>query len=33
MGMLFNVSMLWLDDDCAEDIDKLAEIMVDGVFK
>lgn len=32
-GMLFNVSMLWLDDDCAEDIDRLAEIMVDSVFK
>lgn len=32
-GMLFNVSMVWLDDDCTEDVEKLASIMVEGIYK
>lgn len=31
-GMLFNVSMRWLEDDCAESIDDLAEVIVDAIY-
>ena len=31
-GMLFNVSMAWLDDDCNEDINSLAEMIVDAIY-
>ena len=31
-GMLFNVSMAWLENDCAEDADSLAESMVGAIF-
>ena len=30
-GMLFNVSMAWLDNDCKEDIDTLAETIVSAI--
>ncbi len=31
-GMLFNVSMAWLDNDCKEDIDTLAETIVSAIY-
>lgn len=31
-GMLFNVSMAWLDNDCKEDINSLAEIIVNAIL-
>lgn len=31
-GMLFNVSMKWLDEDCKEDRNKLAELIVDSIY-
>lgn len=31
-GMLFNVSMAWLDNDCAEDINFLAETIVNAIY-
>ncbi len=31
-GMLFNVSMAWLAEDCAESEDALAEIVVDSIY-
>ncbi len=31
-GMLFNVSMEWLDNDCAESIDSLAQDIVDAIY-
>lgn len=31
-GMLFNVSMAWLDDDCKEEIDLLAETIVNAIY-
>lgn len=30
--MLFNVSMEWLDNDCAESIDSLAQDIVDAIY-
>lgn len=31
-GMLFNVSMAWLDDDCRESVDELAKTLVDAIY-
>lgn len=31
-GMLFNVSMAWLDEDCAERIEELAEVIVSAIY-
>ena len=31
-GMLFNVSMAWLDNDCADDVGLLADMMVDAIY-
>ena len=31
-GMLFNVSMAWLDNDCADDVGFLADMMVDAIY-
>lgn len=31
-GMLFNVSMAWLDNDCAEDINSLAETIINAIY-
>lgn len=31
-GMVFNVSMLWLDNDCADSIETLAETMIDAIY-
>ncbi len=31
-GMLFNVSMLWLDGDCEEPIDKLSNMIVNAIY-
>ena len=31
-GMLFNVSMAWLDNDCKDDIDTLAELIVNAIY-
>lgn len=31
-GMLFNISMAWLDNDCAEDIDVLANLVVSAIY-
>ncbi len=31
-GMLFNVSMAWLDGDCAEPVDGLAQMIVDAIY-
>ncbi len=31
-GMLFNVSMEWLDNDCKEDINSLAEMIVNAIY-
>lgn len=32
-GMLFNISMRWLDNNCEEDEKKLAEIIVNAIYK
>ena len=31
-GMLFNVSMAWLDNGCKEPIETLAQMMVDAIY-
>lgn len=31
-GMLFNVSMAYLDNDCADDVTALADMMVDAIY-
>lgn len=31
-GMLFNVSMAWLDNDCKDDIDSLAEMFINAIY-
>lgn len=31
-GMLFNVSMAWLDNDCKEEINALAETVLDAIY-
>ena len=31
-GMLFNVSMAWLDNDCKEDIKDIAEMIVNAIL-
>ena len=31
-GMLYNVSMRWLENDCAEDIPALAALIVDAIY-
>lgn len=31
-GLLFNVSMAWLDSDCAEPIENLAELIVNAIY-
>lgn len=31
-GMLFNVSMAWLDDDCADPVDALSELIVNAIY-
>ncbi len=31
-GMLFNVSMAWLDNDCKDDINTLAEMIVSAIY-
>lgn len=31
-GMLFNMSMAWLDGDCKEEIDDLARTLVDAIY-
>lgn len=31
-GMVFNVSMLWLENDCADSIDGLAETMINAIY-
>lgn len=31
-GMLFNVSMAWLDNDCADDPADLARLIVDSIY-
>ena len=31
-GMLFNVSMAWLDNDCEEDVGALADLMVNAIY-
>ena len=31
-GMLFNVSMAWLDDDCEDDISALADTLVNAIM-
>lgn len=31
-GMLFNVSMAWLDRDCAEEIPALADTIVNAIY-
>lgn len=31
-GMLFNVSMAWLDNDCRDDINSLAEMIVNAIY-
>ena len=31
-GMLFNVSMAWLDNGCEEDINSLAEMIVNAIY-
>ena len=32
-GMLFNVSMRWLDDGCAAPTDELARVIVDAIYR
>lgn len=31
-GMLFNVSMAWLDSDCKESVDAIAELFVSSIY-
>ncbi len=31
-GMIFNVSMAWLDNDCKEPIEKLAQTVVNAIY-
>ena len=31
-GMLFNVSMAWLDNDCADDINTIADTIIDAIY-
>ncbi len=31
-GMLFNVSMAWLDNDCSESIETLAQTFIDAIY-
>ncbi len=31
-GLVFNVSMAWLDNDCRESIDSLAEMIIDTIY-
>lgn len=31
-GMLYNVSMVWLDGDCSEPIEELAEMIVSAIY-
>lgn len=31
-GMLFNVSMAWLDDDCKENINDIADMIVSSIY-
>ena len=31
-GMLFNVSMAWLDNDCEEDVKVLADLIVNAIY-
>lgn len=31
-GMLFNISMAWLDDDCKEPVDKLSQTIVNAIY-
>lgn len=31
-GMLFNVSMAWLDNDCSQSINELADIIVNAIY-
>ena len=31
-GMLYNVSMQWLENDCKEDIQMLAALVVDTIY-
>lgn len=31
-GMLFNVSMAWLDGDCKEPVEQMAQVMVDAIY-
>lgn len=31
-GMLFNVSMAWLDNDCDETVDELADTIINAIF-
>ena len=31
-GMLFNLSMAWLDNDCKEDVNTLAQIIVNAIY-
>lgn len=31
-GMIFNVSMMWLDNDCSDSISELAEMIVSAIY-
>ncbi len=31
-GMLFNASMAWLENDCADPVDELAELIVSAIY-
>lgn len=31
-GMLFNVSMAWLDNDCAEPVETLAKLFINAIY-
>lgn len=31
-GMLFNVSMAWLDDDCSRNVGEVADMIVDSIY-
>lgn len=31
-GILFNISMAWLDNDCADDIKNLSEIVINTIY-
>lgn len=32
-GMLFNVSMAWLENDCKDNVEDLSRIIVDAIYK